>query len=116
LFDPIPEKTINDHINDINLIDHTIFNSIPPHIGYIEKASLVGDELSFSTSLIEFDKDTRIGWTFSGEVEKNQLTGTMTELFTPIYDESNTIKIKEVGKVQVFSKPFILVKIEMKKF
>lgn len=73
---------------------------------------MAGNELSFSTSLIEFDKDTRIGWTFSGKVGKNKLTGTMTELFTPIYDESNTIKIKKVGKVQVFSKPFILVKIE----
>lgn len=111
-FDPIPDKAMNDHINKRKPIDQNIFTTINPHIGNIERASLVGDNLSLSTSFIEYDKNTRIGWAFSGKVEKNKSTGKITEFFTPIYDESKTISVPEVGKVQTFSKHFFLTKVE----
>lgn len=111
-FDPISEEVLNDHINNRKLIDQNIFNAIKPRIGYIEKALLTGNDISFTTSLIEYDKNTRIGWIFSGKTENKKATGKLTELFTPIYDESKTINVVKFGKVQTFTKPFSLTKVE----
>lgn len=111
-FDPIPQEVLNNHINNTRLIDQNIFNVIKPHVGYIEKASLAGNKISFTTSFIEYDKDTYISWSFTGRTENKKAIGKITQFFTPIYDETKTINVAKFGKVQTFSKSFSFTKVE----
>lgn len=110
LFDPIPQESLAG--KGRKSITPEIYKTVKPHIGSIVEGALLNGTIHFRTDAIEFDRETKIAWEFTGKVSGNYVHGELKEYFTPVFDKEQTINMKGMGKVQIFKKMFTLKKVE----
>lgn len=85
LFDPLPDETMYDHINNRKLIGPDIFKSVSHYIGHIIDGAKRDNKIYFRTDIRKHNSDYELQWEFEGKMDSSYLKGELIEFYKYIH-------------------------------